>query len=72
MRCGRRRGRLGETSPFMKLLEIVLALLLPPVAVLLRKGVGTGFVLNLLRWVFLIHRGGVIHAFWVLTRKTAG
>jgi len=62
----------GKHSPIpMTLVQIILALLLPPLAVFLKKGANTDFVINLLLWVFLLHIGGVIHAFWVLTRKTA-
>ena len=51
----------------MPLLTIVLSVLLPPVAVLLKKGLGGAFLLNLvltiLGWV-----PGVIHAFYVNSR----
>ena len=40
-----------------------------PVAVFLRKGAGKDFVINLLLWILLFGLGGIIHAFWVLTRK---
>ncbi len=55
----------------MKLLDIILALLIPPLAVLLNKGAGKDFLINLLLWVFLFYVGGIIHAFWVLTRQPA-
>ena len=51
----------------MTLLEIVLAILLPPLAVGMRRGLGGAFWLNVLLtiigWV-----PGVIHAFIVLSR----
>jgi len=53
----------------MSVLEIILSIFLPPVAVFMKKGVGQDFVINLLLWIFLLGVGGIIHAFWVLTRK---
>ena len=51
----------------MPLLTIVLSVLLPPLAVLLKKGLGGAFLLNvlltILGWV-----PGVIHAFYVNSR----
>jgi len=54
----------------MTILEIVLAIFLPPVAVYMRKGAGKDLVINLLLWVLLLGLGGVIHAFWLLSRKS--
>lgn len=56
----------------MSILEIILAILLPPVAVFMRKGAGKDFVINLLLTIFLCGIGGVIHAFVVLSRKQSG
>ncbi len=53
----------------MTILEIILAIFIPPVAVFMRKGAGKDFVINLLLWVLLLGVGGIIHAFFVLTRK---
>lgn len=53
----------------MSILEIILSIFLPPVAVFLRKGAGKDFVINLLLWVFLLGLGGIIHAFWLLSKK---
>lgn len=53
----------------MTILEIILAIFIPPVAVFMRKGAGKDFVINLLLWVLLLGIGGIIHAFFVLTRK---
>jgi len=53
----------------MTILEIVLAILLPPVAVFLRKGAGVDLIINILLWVFLFGLGGIIHAFWILSKK---
>ncbi len=53
----------------MSILQIVLAILLPPLAVGLQKGIGSAFLINVLLtlvgWL-----PGVIHAFYVLSRKT--
>ncbi|MEN9402758.1 MAG: Proteolipid rane potential modulator [Verrucomicrobiota bacterium] len=54
----------------MTILEIILAIFLPPVAVYMRKGAGKDFVINLLLWVLLLGLGGIIHAFWLLSRKS--
>jgi len=56
----------------MSILEIILAILLPPVAVFMRYGAGKDFVINLLLTIFLCGIGGVIHAFVVLSRKPSG
>lgn len=52
----------------MSILEIILALLLPPVAVALRYGLTSAFWINLLLTILGIVPG-IIHAFYVLTRK---
>jgi len=52
----------------MSILEIILALLLPPVAVALRYGLSSAFWINLLLTILGIIPG-IIHAFYVLTRK---
>lgn len=53
----------------MTLLEIILCIFVPPVAVFLRKGAGKDLIINLVLWVLLLAVGGVIHAFWLLSRK---
>jgi uncharacterized membrane protein YqaE (UPF0057 family) len=53
----------------MSILEIILAIFIPPVAVFLRKGAGKDLVINILLWVLLFGLGGIIHAFWVLSKK---
>ncbi len=51
----------------MSFLMIVLTIVLPPVAVAIKEGIGLQFLLNvlltLIGWL-----PGVIHAFWVMTR----
>jgi uncharacterized membrane protein YqaE (UPF0057 family) len=56
-------------KPTMSVLDIVLSILLPPLAVFLRKGAGKDFVINLLLTIFLCGIGGIIHAFVILGRK---
>lgn len=53
----------------MSLLEILLAIFLPPVAVYLKKGAGKDLIINLVLWVFLPVVGGIIHAFYILSKK---
>ena len=47
-----------------KLVLIILSVLLPPVAVFLKKGVGKDLVINILL-CFLIWIPAVIHAIWI-------
>ncbi len=61
---------LGPTPTVtMTILEIVLSILLPPVAVFLRKGAGKDFIISLLVTLLLFWIGGIIHAFWLLSKK---
>lgn len=48
---------------------IILAILLPPLAVALKDGIGKQFVISLVLTVLLFWIGGVIHALWLVTRK---
>ena len=41
----------------------ILGVLLPPVAVLIDKGCGVSFLINLLLTIFLVYIGGILHAF---------
>ena len=50
-----------------KLVLIIVSLLLPPLAVGLKKGVGKDLAINVLLCV-LMWVPGVIHALWVVTR----
>ncbi|XQW85018.1 YqaE/Pmp3 family membrane protein [Thalassotalea piscium] len=50
-----------------KLLLVILAILLPPVAVFLKYGVGKDLIINIiLCCLFFIP--GVIHALWLITK----
>lgn len=50
-----------------KVLLIILAILLPPVAVFLKKGGGMDLVINIVLWILGV-LPGIIHALWVITR----
>jgi len=50
-----------------KILLIILAILLPPVAVFLKKGAGKDLVINIVLCL-LFFFPGLIHALWVITR----
>lgn len=52
----------------MSILSIILCIFLPPVAVLLKKGLGMDFVINLVL-TLLFFLPGMIHAFWVCAKK---
>ena len=54
----------------MSILSIILCIFLPPVAVFLKKGVGKDFVINLVLSLLLLWLGGIIHAFWLHTKKS--
>ena len=58
----------GVPSPTMQILQIILAIILPPVGVALKAGVGKDFVINLIL-TLLFFVPGVIHALWVVLRK---
>jgi uncharacterized membrane protein YqaE (UPF0057 family) len=50
-----------------KLLLVIIAILLPPLAVGLKEGVGGQFVLNIVLWI-LFYVPGLIHALWVVLK----
>lgn len=50
-----------------KLVLIIIALLLPPLSVFLKKGIGKDFLINIvLTLIFFIP--GLIHALWLVTQ----
>ncbi|MEO0796898.1 MAG: YqaE/Pmp3 family membrane protein [Verrucomicrobiota bacterium] len=53
----------------MSLVDILLCLFLPPIAVAVRKGIGMDLVINIVLLLIVPYIGGVIHAFWALNRK---
>jgi uncharacterized membrane protein YqaE (UPF0057 family) len=50
-----------------KLLLVVIAILLPPLAVGLKAGVGGALILNIILWL-LFYIPGLIHALWLILR----
>jgi uncharacterized membrane protein YqaE (UPF0057 family) len=52
----------------MTLIEVLLAIFLPPGAVFLKVGLGVQFWINLLLTLFFFFPG-MVHALWVVARK---
>lgn len=52
----------------MSILMILVTILLPPLAVLLNRGLGLHFLLNILL-TLIGWLPGVIHAFWLQTKE---
>ena len=50
-----------------KVVLIILALLLPPVAVFLKKGVGKDLIINIVL-CFIFYLPGIVHALWLTTK----
>ncbi|NRB22818.1 YqaE/Pmp3 family membrane protein [Shewanella sp.] len=50
-----------------KLLLIVIAILLPPVAVFLKSGMGKDLLINIILCI-LFYIPGILHALWVVTK----
>ena len=50
-----------------KVLLIILAILLPPLAVILKKGVGKDLLINIILCLFF-YLPGIIHALWLVTK----
>ncbi|WP_083484250.1 YqaE/Pmp3 family membrane protein [Loktanella sp. 3ANDIMAR09] len=51
----------------MKLLKILLAIILPPLAVLIQEGFGKAFLINVLLTI-LGYVPGLVHAIWLMAR----
>lgn len=51
-----------------KLLMVIIAILLPPLAVFLKKGAGMDLIINIALWIVLVWIGGIIHALWVVLK----
>lgn len=47
-----------------KIIMLILCLLLPPVAVFLKSGVGTPLIINIILCIFF-YVPGIVHALWV-------
>ena len=52
----------------MELVKIIIAILLPPLAVFLQVGIGKHFWINLLLTI-LGYIPGIVHAVWVIAKK---
>jgi len=50
-----------------KLVLLILAIFLPPIAVFLKKGAGRDLLINLVLCLFF-YIPGIIHAVWLVTR----
>lgn len=50
-----------------KIVLIILAIFLPPIAVFLKSGVGKDLLINIVLCLLLL-LPGVVHALWVVTR----
>ena len=50
-----------------KIVLIILAILLPPLAVFLKNGVGKDLVINILL-CFVFYLPGIVHALWLVTK----
>lgn len=52
----------------MSILTIILCIFISPVAVLLKKGLGVDFVINIILYL-LFWLPGMIHGFWICSKK---
>ncbi len=59
---------LACTELFMGFWRVLFTIILPPLGVLLGKGLGWAFILNILLTI-LGYFPGLIHAFWVQTKS---
>ena len=50
------------------LLLVIIAIILPPVAVFMTKGVGLHLVINILLWILTLGIGGIIHGLWCVLK----
>jgi uncharacterized membrane protein YqaE (UPF0057 family) len=50
-----------------KLVHIIIALLLPPVAVFLKSGIGKDLIINIVLCCFF-YVPGILHAIWLITK----
>lgn len=51
------------------ILLIIIAILLPPLAVFLKEGANKQFIINVVLFIVIPYIGGLIHALWVLMKK---
>lgn len=57
---------MGDTQ-INKLLLVILAILLPPLAVFLKEGAGTALIINIILWL-LFYIPGLLHALYVILK----
>lgn len=50
-----------------RLLSIIIAIFLPPVAVFMKKGVGEDLLINIILCM-MMYVPGIIHALWLVTK----
>lgn len=50
-----------------KLVHIIIAILLPPLAVFLKSGVGKDLLINIVL-CFIFYVPGILHAIWLITK----
>ena len=55
---------MNDSTDTNKLLLVIIAILLPPVAVALKKGVGLHLVINIVLLFVTLWIGALIHALW--------
>lgn len=51
-----------------KIVLIIIAILLPPLAAFLTKGIGKDFIINIILCL-LFYIPGILHALWLVTKK---
>ncbi len=57
-----------QSSTFMDVIRIILAIILPPVGVLMQVGLGMHFWLNIVL-TLCGYIPGLVHAVWVIAKK---
>lgn len=50
-----------------KIVLIIIAILLPPLAVFLKNGVGKDLIINIIL-CFIFYIPGILHALWLITK----
>jgi len=61
------RASFWHKSPMHKILLIIIAILLPPLAVFLKSGAGKDLLINIILCI-LFWIPGVLHALWVVLK----
>ncbi|ELR97945.1 YqaE/Pmp3 family membrane protein [Gloeocapsa sp. PCC 73106] len=50
-------------------IKIICAILLPPLGVFLKVGLGKDFWINILLTILGLYIAGLVHAIWIIARK---